>query len=243
MNDVAILSPIPEQTNQAKIVNPLASRKVGDDRHLPAVSKDRLNPTYIESALNAWQSVTPLSGGDGHRFAGRTVKQAAVLMGLVDRGQGAHLVLTQRANHLRNHAGQIALPGGACDPTDSNSWVTALREAQEEVALVSDQATCVGRFHAYSTVTAFEVIPWVAWLACEAQFKRNPAEVEQVFEVSLSHLLNPAHHERRLVNTPAGERTFYAIPSVDSMGVERFIWGATAGIVRNFYQTLTHYKS
>jgi 8-oxo-dGTP pyrophosphatase MutT (NUDIX family) len=198
-----------------------------------------LTKELIAAALSRWQETPALSAGDGNRFANRTIRSAAVLIGLIERTDGIHVVLTQRASHLRDHAGQIAFPGGAQDAQDIDTWHTAQREAMEEIELQAEHLTCLGRGHVYTTVTAFEVTPWVAWITPQATF--NPAldEVAQVFELSLAFLMNPAHHQRRSVNTPVGERTFYAIPSVDTQGQERFVWGATAGILRNLYQTLS----
>jgi 8-oxo-dGTP pyrophosphatase MutT (NUDIX family) len=230
---------IPEQPMQARILDPQSGVVVGHDAHLPAISPKIFTRDAIAAALQRWEQVPPLTSGDGNRFAHRSIRQAAVLIGLVQRPTGVQVLLTQRASHLRDHAGQIAFPGGGCDDTDADSWHTAQREALEEIDLRSQYLNCLGRCHTYTTVTAFVVTPWVAWINPKARFEPVLDEVAQVFELPLLHLMNPANHQQRRVMTPVGERQFYAIPSVDSAGVERFVWGATAGILRNLYQTLS----
>ena len=178
------------------------------------------------------------SVGDGNRFADRPLRSAAVLMGLIERAQGVHVLLTQRASHLRDHAGQIAFPGGAQDASDSDSWHTACRETLEEIGVPANQLQCIARGHTYTTVSAFVVTPWLAWIDPSSVFSPAASEVDHVFELPLSHLMNPAQHERRSVTTPVGERQFYAIECKDTQGVERFVWGATAAMLRNVYQTL-----
>jgi 8-oxo-dGTP pyrophosphatase MutT (NUDIX family) len=231
---------IPEQSTQARILDPRSGTIVGYDSHLPAIPADILKRESIATALAKWDSAPAISAGDGNCFAGRSIRQAAVLIGLVQREAGIRVVLTQRASHLRDHAGQIAFPGGAMDASDRDAWHTAQREAWEEIGLHTNHVDYLGRCHTYTTVTAFQVTPYVAWIDADAVFNPALAEVAQVFELPLSHVLNPANHQQRRVTTPVGERTFYAIPSLDSAGVERFVWGATAGMLRNFYATLAY---
>ena len=162
------------------------------------------------------------------------VKPAAVLLGIMDRPAGLMVLLTQRAAHLQQHAGQICLPGGRCDAADTDRVATALREADEEVGLLASQAVVLGCLPNYCTVTGYQMTPVVAWL--DAQFVPQPAvtEVAAVFEVPLAFLLDPSNHQRRMIDTASGARRFYSI-SYQAAGVERFIWGATAAILRNFY--------
>jgi 8-oxo-dGTP pyrophosphatase MutT (NUDIX family) len=230
---------IPEQSQQARILDPRSAVMVGYDSHLPAIPAGKLTRTSVAAALERWDSEPPISAGDGNRFANRSIRDAAVLIGLIERPSGVNVVLTQRASHLRDHAGQISFPGGACDAHDEDSWHTARREALEEIDLQSQYLNCLGRIHRYTTVTAFVVTPWVAWIDPQAQFKPALSEVAQVFELPLVHLMNPANHEQRSVMTPVGERRFYAIPSVDTQGQEWFVWGATAGMIRNLYAALS----
>jgi 8-oxo-dGTP pyrophosphatase MutT (NUDIX family) len=230
---------IPEQSTKARILDPRSGAIVGYDSHLSAIPADKLTRLIIQSTLQRWESTPPMSVGDGNRFANRKIRDAAVLIGLIERESGINVVLTQRANHLRDHAGQISFPGGARDADDLDTWHTAQREAMEEIDLQSQHLSCLGRTHTYTTVTAFVVTPWVAWIAPQAQFKPALEEVAQVFELPLLHLMNPANHQRRSVMTEVGERSFYAIPSLDAQGEERFVWGATAGMLRNLYAALS----
>ena len=230
------------QTDQARIVNPQASTLVGLDSHLPAILAEHLNIESIASALKLASSVEPATRGDGHKFAGASLRSAAVLMGLVVRNSGLHMVLTERASHLRKHAGQIAFPGGAIDATDASAWAAAQREAMEEIGTPSHALSYLGQLPTYTTVTAFEVVPCVASLDSAHAYQPAPAEVAAVFELALVRLMNPASHQRRTIDTPVGERTFYAIPTEDSQGIVRFVWGATAGMIRNLYTVLHAYQ-
>jgi 8-oxo-dGTP pyrophosphatase MutT (NUDIX family) len=230
---------IPEQSIKARITDPSAGAIVGYDSHLPAIAANVLTRSTIAQALTHWETAPVLSAGDGKRFANRTLRDAAVLIGLIERASGIHVVLTQRASHLRDHAGQIAFPGGGRDAQDTDTWHTAQREALEEIDLLSQHLSCLGRTQNYTTVTSFVVTPWVAWIAPQAQFKPALEEVAQVFELPLVHLMNPANHQIRSVMTEVGERRFYAIPSVDAQGEARFVWGATAGMIRNLYAALS----
>ena len=230
------------QPNKARIVNPSASVVLGTDAHLPAVTAQHLMQAAIKSALDNAAQVAPATLGDGHRFQDRALRPAAVLVPLIQRDSGVNVVLTQRSSQLRDHAGQIAFAGGRIDATDASAWHAACREAHEEIALATSALTALGQLSTYTTVTAFEVTPCVAWLLPTATFYPFEAEVAAVFEVPLAFLMNPANHQRRTITTPAGERTFYAIPYLDNAAHEWFIWGATAGMIRNLYTVLSAYQ-
>lgn len=161
------------------------------------------------------------------------LRPAAVLVGLIERDDGLNVLLTRRSDTMRSHTGQIAFPGGRCDPGET-PWVTALREAQEEVGLDPSFVTLSGLLHGYQTVTGFHVTPVVGFIDPAAQFVASPEEVADVFETPFDFLMNPANHERQHRVTPSGERrNFYAMPWND-----RFIWGATAGMLRSLYERL-----
>jgi 8-oxo-dGTP pyrophosphatase MutT (NUDIX family) len=161
------------------------------------------------------------------------LRPAAVLVGLVEREDGLSVLLTRRSDTMRSHTGQIAFPGGRCDPGET-PWVTALREAQEEVGLDPKFVTLSGLLHGYQTVTGFHVTPVVGFIDPAAEFVASPEEVADVFETPFDFLMNPANHERQHRVTPSGERrNFYAMPWND-----RFIWGATAGMLRALYERL-----
>jgi 8-oxo-dGTP pyrophosphatase MutT (NUDIX family) len=156
-----------------------------------------------------------------------------VLVGLVEREEGMTVLLTRRSDTLRSHTGQIAFPGGRCDPGET-PWETALREAQEEVTLDPRFVTLAGLLHGYRTVTGFHVTPVVGFIDPAATFEASPDEVADVFETPFAFLMDPGNHQRQHRDLPDGERRFfYAMP-----WNERFIWGATAGMLRALYERL-----
>ena len=120
---------------------------------------------------------------------------AAVLIPIVDRPRGLTILLTQRTNHLRDHAGQVSFPGGRVEPNDIDHEATALRETKEEVGLVSENIDLVGRLDRYITRTGFEVIPVVGFVNPPFTIKPDPFEVADIFEVPLKFLANPKNHQ------------------------------------------------
>lgn len=161
------------------------------------------------------------------------LRPAAVLVGLIEHADGMTVLLTRRSDTLRSHTGQIAFPGGRCDPGET-PWQTALREAQEEVNLDPGLVTVAGLLHGYQTVTGFHVTPVVGFIDPKATFVASPEEVADVFETPFSFLMDPLNHQRQSREAPDGARRhFYAMPWND-----RFIWGATAGMLRSLYEAL-----
>lgn len=171
------------------------------------------------------------------RFTEREPAQAAVLMPLVMRERPS-LILTQRTDHLSTHSGQVALPGGRVDPEDSGVVHAALREAQEEIGLDPSLVEVIGTLPEYVTSTAFHVTPVVALVQPGFVLNPNPFEVADVFEVPLDYLMNPVHHRLHALALDGRERRWYSMPYADGQ-VERFIWGATAGMLRNLYRFLS----
>ena len=159
--------------------------------------------------------------------------QAAILLPLVKQPTGLHVLLTQRTEHLHDHAGQISFPGGRKDHDDESIIGTALRESEEEIGLSSNHIDVIGTMPEYLTVSGYRVTPVVALIEPPKAYRPDPFEVADVFEVPLSFLMNPANHEIRIWHSDEGSRRFYAIPYAD-----RFIWGATAGMLRNLYHLL-----
>ena len=156
----------------------------------------------------------------------RALRNAAVLVGLLPGRMGVEVILTKRASHLKHHPGQIAFPGGKQENSDASLEATALREAQEEIGLPASNVRVLARLPSHETVTGFQMTPILAEVA---HFSPRPdaGEVEEVFTVPLSHLLNPASYaiERRLW---LGQwRAYYAVP-----WGPYYIWGATARILR-----------
>lgn len=158
---------------------------------------------------------------------GRVLRPAAVLVPVWLCADGARLILTKRASHLKHHPGQIALPGGKVDAVDDGPVGAALREAQEEIGLSADLVTVLGTLPTHETVTGFTVTPVLALVRGDFTPVPEAGEVEEAFTVPLSHVLDPAcyHIERRRWR---GEwRRYYTVPYGPY-----YIWGATARILR-----------
>lgn len=171
------------------------------------------------------------------KFADRAPAQAAVLLPLVMHARPT-LLLTQRTAHLSTHSGQIAFPGGKQDATDADATAAALRETFEEIGLPPDRVEVLGSLPVYVTGTSYIVTPVVGLVQPGFTLKPNPHEVDDVFEVPLDFLMNPAHHRRHALEWEGVVREWYSMPYQDGEQ-ERFIWGATAGMLRNFYRLLS----
>lgn len=161
----------------------------------------------------------------------RRLIPAAVLVPLVCRSEGLTALFTQRTAHLVHHAGQISFPGGHMEPADATPEDTALRETEEEIGLSRTRVELIGRLDQYVTRTGFSVTPVVAVVEPPFELAPDPHEVESVFEVPLAFFLDPANHHRHVRLFEGKERHFFAMPYG-----ERYIWGATAGMLRNFYE-------
>jgi 8-oxo-dGTP pyrophosphatase MutT (NUDIX family) len=160
-------------------------------------------------------------------------RRAAVLVPVVFRGDGPVLVLTQRAANLRQHSGQVALPGGKIDPEDPGPAEAALREAREEIGLDSDRVRVLGYLDPYLSGTAFLVTPVIGLVDSGAAFRPDPAEVAELFEVPLPMLMDRERYFLRSRDWQGRTRWFYAL----TFG-ERLIWGVTAGILNNLRERL-----
>ncbi len=205
--------------------------------HLPPVPDDRLRPEWLRQRIAeppVWQ---PERSGDAIRPDGRAHKPAAVLVPIVVHARSPAVLLTQRPAHMREHAGQVAFPGGRADPQDGSPVETALREAWEEVGLARERIDVIGRLPVYRTGTGYEVTPVVGLVTPGFELRLHPGEVAHAFEVPLRFLMDPRHHERRRLVLPELERDFLAMP-YHADGHERFIWGATAAMLRNLYRLL-----
>ena len=158
---------------------------------------------------------------------------AAVLIGLVERPRGPAVLLTQRTDHLRDHAGQISFPGGRVEPTDPSVHAAALREAEEEVGLNRAEVEILGELACYDTVTGFRIHPVVGWLQPSVELAPDRIEVAEVFEVPLAFVLDRANHRRQVYRRGPVTRHYYVLPYQG-----RFIWGATAGMLVNLSRLL-----
>ena len=160
-------------------------------------------------------------------------KPAAVLVPVVLRPSEVSVLFTQRATGLRSHSGQIAFPGGRIDETDASPIAAALREAEEEIGLDGSLVEPLGYLDAYLSSTGYLVSPVVATVAPEFELTLNPHEVADTFEVPLRFLMDSVNHQIHSREWKGRMRSYYAMP----FG-ERYIWGVTAGIVRNLYERL-----
>jgi len=176
------------------------------------------------------------SDGDLDGWSGMPVDQltaAAVLIGLIERDHGLSVLLTRRSDTLRNHTGQVALPGGRQDPGEK-PWQTALREAHEEVGLEPHFVSPVGLSTPYQTGSGYLITPVVGFVRPGFTLTPNPGEVADIFETPFSWLMEPANYQQQERQLPSGEtRRFWATTHDD-----RYIWGATAGILRALRERL-----
>lgn len=211
------------------------------DAHLPALRRSELEPAALRRRFaqpTAWQPEVRAEA----RFPGRTLQHAAVLIPIVQRDDPT-VLLTQRTSHLSTHSGQIAFPGGKVDAGDVSPAATALREAWEEVGLEARYVEILGEMPHYLTGTAFSVTPVVALVQPGFTLSPNAHEVADVFEVPLPFLMDPAHHRRHSVHWQGVQREWFSMPWSEPLDEdqsrERFIWGATAGMLRNLYRMLS----
>jgi 8-oxo-dGTP pyrophosphatase MutT (NUDIX family) len=215
----------------------------GIDDHLEAVARDRLTPHALRQRFSCPPIWTPEHSVE-KKFENREPAAAAVLIPLVMRDE-LMLLLTQRTTNLTTHSGQVALPGGRTDDTDMDAADTALREATEEVGLPRSHSEVLGTLPVYVTGTAYIITPVVALVTPGFVLKPNPQEVADVFEVPLAYLMNPANHRRHAAEFDGITREWLSMPYLDNSVLqdngdspERFIWGATAGMLRNLYRFL-----
>jgi 8-oxo-dGTP pyrophosphatase MutT (NUDIX family) len=160
------------------------------------------------------------------------IRPAAVLIPVVDHPQPT-VLLTQRSVHLNEHAGQISFPGGKIDPTDASPLDAALREAEEEIGLAREFVDPIGYLDLYGTSFGFRILPTVARVRPGFKLRISAAEVDDAFEVPLAFLMDPANHQLHSKQFRGVERHYYAMPYE-----ERYIWGATAGILRVLYERI-----
>jgi 8-oxo-dGTP pyrophosphatase MutT (NUDIX family) len=160
------------------------------------------------------------------------IRPAAVLIPVVDHAEPT-VLLTQRAAHLNDHAGQISFPGGKIDATDVSPLDTALREAEEEIGLSREFVEPIGYLDLYGTSFGFRILPTLARVRPGFKLHINTSEVDDAFEVPLAFLMNPLNHQVHSKEFRGMERSYYAMPFA-----ERYIWGATAGILRILYERI-----
>jgi len=158
---------------------------------------------------------------------------AAVLVPIVYHPSGLTVIFTRRTAHLKAHSGQVSFPGGRAEPEDPTPEFTALREAQEEIGLAAERVELLARLPDYHTRTGFRVTPVVALVTAPVELVPDPREVEEVFEVPLAFLLDPANHRRETRELQGRSVGYYVM----RYGTHT-IWGATAGMLVNLYRHL-----
>ena len=161
------------------------------------------------------------------------VRLAAVLVPLIPREGEVHVLLTQRASHLKDHPSQISFPGGRVDAGDASRIETALREAREEIGLQREHVSILGTLPDYDMPSGFRISPVIGWIEPPVAMQLDPVEVEATFEVPLSYFFDPANHQHRSHDFNGRERHYLAMPYHG-----RYIWGATAGMLRSLHRQL-----
>ncbi|WP_019961188.1 NUDIX hydrolase [Woodsholea maritima] len=200
---------------------------------------DAFSAPVRETLVRLQRVLDPLEGdlrarwrGDGdlngvRAPSGRSLRPAAVLALLIDHEDHLNMVFTRRADHLQAHAGQISFPGGRQNVGRETLAECALRETQEEIGLRPEAITVLGRFDPYETSSAFLVTPFVGVAKAGFDLNPDPGEVAEVFEVPFEFLMSARNHKRESREFRGALRHFYAMPYED-----RYIWGATAGMVK-----------
>jgi 8-oxo-dGTP pyrophosphatase MutT (NUDIX family) len=178
-------------------------------------------------------------GDEGPRPLASELKPAAVLLPIVARGPensaGLTMLFTRRAAHLKDHSGQVSFPGGRAALQDPSPEATALRETREEIGLDPGRVELLGRMPEYHTRTGYRITPVVGIVTPPFELQPDAGEVEEIFEVPLAFLLDPANHQRQSREWQGELRWFFAMPYD-----RHYIWGATAGMLVNLARHLSH---
>ena len=168
---------------------------------------------------------------------GRKLRDAAVLVGVVERPEGAGVVLTKRSSALRHHPGQIAFPGGKVEPNDAGLEAAALREAHEEIGLAAEMTQILGTLPPHETVTGFQVTPVLTMVSPAFTATPDQGEVAEVFEAPLNHLMRPENYLIEGRNWRGQRRRYFTVP-----WGPYYIWGATARMLRALADRMEHAK-
>ncbi|PCI63606.1 MAG: CoA pyrophosphatase [Gammaproteobacteria bacterium] len=185
--------------------------------------------------LSRFQLNSLVSSAHKYRYSNKSahdkIKQAAILLPLIDHKTHLSVLLTKRASHLRHHGGQVCFPGGRVDVDDSDIISTATREAFEEIALPIQASEIIGQLHPYQTISGFTVKPIVAFIPADIQLSACQDEVEEIFEVPLNHFLNTDNIKSVWVQQQ--DRRY----QVHFMPYNHYnIWGATAAILKDLVE-------
>jgi len=163
----------------------------------------------------------------------RNLREAAVLVPIIERDHDLTVLLTRRADHMQSHAGQVAFPGGKVDDKDAGPVATALRETHEEIGVHERHIEPIGLLDRYETGTGFTIQPVVGFVHAEVELNLDPGEVAEAFEVPFDFLMDPSNHKLEEMFWRGKMRSFYEMPYNGQR-----IWGATAAMLVNFYTRL-----
>ena len=169
---------------------------------------------------------------------GRTLRDAAVLVPVVERSSGASILLTKRSSALKHHPGQIAFPGGKVDEGDGGVEGAALREAWEEIGLEAKMVSVLGTLPPHETVTGFQVTPVLGMVSVDYQARPEPGEVAEVFEAPLDHVINPSNYLIEGRRWRGQRRRYFTVP-----WGPYYIWGATARMLRALADRMEYVKT
>lgn len=215
--------------------DPRTAAVAGIDSHLPPVPRQALTPGALRARFGTPRPWQPEILKE-RPWTDKAIAHASVLVPIVTRDRPM-VILTERTTHLSSHSGQVAFPGGKRDATDTDAAHTALREAHEEIGLEQGLVDVIGELPTYTTGSQFIITPVIALVRPEHVLKLNAYEVADAFEVPLEFLMNPAHHRRHALEWENYRREWFSMPYMDGSN-ERFIWGATAAMLRNLYRFL-----
>ncbi len=207
-----------------------------DSAHGPGVTREESKPD-VDWLRRRFAQALPargtLYGDQGARPAADKLHAASVLVPIVAHGDAPTVLFTQRTAHLKNHSGQISFPGGRAEAVDASPERTALRETWEEIGLAEERIELLGRLSDYHTRTGYRITPIVGIVKPPFELRPDDNEVAEVFEVPLAFLLDARNHQRHSREFEGEERHFFAIPYQ-----QRYIWGATAGMLINLHRYL-----
>ena len=191
-----------------------------------------LDLPQMQQDLFGMGATSPLDAGDHTVNEGRPARPAAVLVPVVAREEPT-MLLTQRSSDMPDHSGQIAFPGGKIETDDATPLDAALREAEEEIGLARAHVQPLGYLLPFLSRTGYFITPVVALVHPPFELELNPREVTDAFEVPLTFLMDPSNHQKQHREFNGQRRHFYAM-----LFGERYIWGITAGIIRNLWERL-----
>lgn len=200
-----------------------------------ALPRERLNAAWLRQRFAEQPAWTPEAAETSYQLRddGSPATPASVLIPLVQREGGLTILLTQRNPDLTDHPGQISFPGGRAEAWDASPVDTALRESEEEIGLARSQVEVIGTLPDHYIATGYRVTPVVGLVATPLELVADPGEVAEIFEVPLAFLMDGLNHQRLSFVLPSGRRNLYAMPYE-----QYYIWGATAGMLRNLFHFL-----